>query len=236
MQQFLYIAHSFILAALAIAPGLALAVFFFWKDKFEKEPLILLIVCFFTGALSMIPAGYIEGFLERQFDTDSMGITGDFISAFFMVGLVEELLKFSVVMLIAFRRKAFNEPYDGITYCVMVSLGFATIENTLYVFDDREISTAVSRMFLAVPAHTVFGVIMGFFVGLARFGKQPFLNLTLAVTASSLLHGTYDFSLFVDDVPFMALGAVISLIIGIVLSVKAIRIHSKNSPFKPSDS
>lgn len=184
----------------------------------------------------MIPAGYIEGFLERQFDTDSMGITGDFISAFFMVGLVEELLKFSVVMLIAFRRKAFNEPYDGITYCVMVSLGFATIENTLYVFDDREISTAVSRMFLAVPAHTVFGVIMGFFVGLARFGKQPFLNLTLAVTASSLLHGTYDFSLFVDDVPFMALGAVISLIIGIVLSVKAIRIHSKNSPFKPSDS
>jgi RsiW-degrading membrane proteinase PrsW (M82 family) len=182
----------------------------------------------------MIPAGYLEGFLERTFLTGSMGIKGDFISAFFIVGLVEELLKFLVIMIVAYKRKAFNEPYDGITYSVMVSLGFATIENILYIFEDREISTALSRMFLAVPAHTVFGVIMGFFVGLARFGKKPILNLVLAVATAAALHGTYDFSLFVDDMPFMALGAIVSLIIGIVLSIIAIRIHRKNSPFKPT--
>jgi RsiW-degrading membrane proteinase PrsW (M82 family) len=83
------------------------------------------------------------------------------------VALSEELSKFLVVRYFCYPQKRFDEPLDGIVYSVMVSMGFATIENVNYVFT-HGYSTAFVRMFLSVPAHATFGVVMGYFIGKAK--------------------------------------------------------------------
>lgn len=219
--------------ALAIAPCLALGVFIYWRDKFNREPLRLLMVSFFLGAVACIPAALIEIALEEWVNPAQYGIFGLFISAFFFVALVEEGWKFFFTEFYGYRKDAFDEPYDGITYAVMVSLGFATLENILYVIEGG-VSVAVLRMFTAVPAHVTFGVVMGYFMGLAKFKNNSLGLKMLGLAGAVFLHGFYNFSLFsAEQIPLMVLGALISLILGVILSLRAIHLHRKNSPFNP---
>jgi protease PrsW len=114
----------------------------------------------------------------------------------------------------------------------MVSMGFATIENILYVAQGG-IGVAILRIFTAVPAHATFGVLMGYFVGLAKFkGMQTGPYLLLGLITAILFHGAYDFGLFTGNGYFIIFGALASLVVGIILSLKAIRIHQEGSPFR----
>ncbi len=217
------------LLALAIAPGLAICVYVFGKDKFEKEPLRLLVKCFFLGILSAIPAVILsmtgDAFLESSL----------FLNVFIGVALSEELSKFIFLRFYAFRKEAFNEPYDGILYSVMISMGFATIENILYTAEGG-LSVGLLRMFTAVPGHATFAITMGYFVGLAKFNKEKsVLFLSAGLFSASVLHGLYDYCLFQKDYPLMAFGALASLLLGIYLSKKAMRIHIETSPFNPEN-
>ena len=76
----------------------------------------------------------------------------------------------------AYRKKEFDEPFDGIVYAVMVGMGFATVENISYV-SQYGLMTGIMRLFMAVPAHASFAIIMGYFMGKARFSakKENFL-------------------------------------------------------------
>ncbi|WP_425075153.1 PrsW family intramembrane metalloprotease [Psychroserpens sp. S379A] len=220
---------------LAIAPILIIIVYIYCKDKYEKEPKGLLLLSFAFGAIVSI---IITTILYLVFDVilplkDDFSILQQFIKAFFVVALVEEFSKYVIVRYFAQPRLAFNEPFDGIVYAVMVSMGFAATENILYVIDGGT-KVALLRAFTAVPAHATFGILMGYFMGKAKFGnnriKMNLLGLALAV----LFHGAYDFFLFINFVPGIWIGAFVSLIIGIVLSRKAIKIHQDNSHFKTS--
>lgn len=233
-----------LLLFLAIAPAVAFGVFIYWRDKFEKEPIHLLALCFFLGAASCIPAAFIEVYSDElimplQYDY------GLFLSAFALVGLVEEGCKYLVTYFSVYKRKAFDEPYDGITYAVMVSLGFATLENIVFVMKGG-VNVGLYRMITAIPAHVTFGVIMGYFLGLAKFrrtgteeGKQRNSNSIwfklLALFMPVLFHGSYDFALYsAPKMPIMLGGAAVSLLLGIILSLRAIHLHRKNSPFNPN--
>lgn len=220
---------------LAIAPILIIIVYIYCKDKYEKEPKGLLLLSFAFGAIVSI---IITTILYLVFDVilplkDDFSILQQFIKAFFVVALVEEFSKYVIVRYFAQPRLAFNEPFDGIVYAVMVSMGFAATENILYVIDGGT-KVALLRAFTAVPAHATFGILMGYFMGKAKFGnnriKMNLLGLALAV----LFHGAYDFFLFINFVPGIWIGAFVSLIIGIFLSRKAIKIHQDNSHFKTS--
>ena len=129
-----------------------------------------------------------------------------------------------------FPRRAFNEPFDGITYCVMISMGFATIENVMYVMDGG-VTTALLRMVTAVPAHATFGIIMGYYLGLKKFDSENRYYGLKALGFAALLHGAYDFFLFINYYPGMAIGALLSLRYGIIFSRKAIKLHQQASPF-----
>ncbi len=90
-----------------------------------------------------------------------------------VVPVVEELLKFSMVALFVYRDKEFNEPMDGIVYATATALGFATLENIVYVFDLQTISslfiTGSIRAILSVPGHALFAVFWGYGLGIAKF-------------------------------------------------------------------
>jgi RsiW-degrading membrane proteinase PrsW (M82 family) len=219
------------LLALAIAPGLAIAIYVFWMDKFEREPLRLMVVCFVLGALSIVPAALIENWLEVPAVSDRTNLWQVFVTAYLIVGLTEEGVKFLVLYLYAYPKKDFNEPFDGITYSVMVSMGFATLENILYVLQGGY-QVGILRMFTAVPAHASFAVLMGYFVGLSKFRQNRGHLLLLGLVVPIIFHGTYDFFLLQKEYAYLTLGGFGGLLVGIILSRRAIRLHQQNSPFR----
>lgn len=220
-----------ILLALAIAPCLAIAMFIFFRDKYEKEPFKLLLFCFLLGMLTIIPPIIIETVSDAAGLDKNSGVIGSAIYAFLIVGLSEEGSKFLLLRVYPYRNKAFNEPFDGIVYAVMISMGFASAENIFYVIDGG-VSVGLSRMFTAVPAHASFAVLMGFFAGMAKFRKNSAGLLFTGLTAAIIAHGFYDFFLFQNDFPFVQLFAFICLIVAVILSFRAIKIHRINSPFQ----
>jgi protease PrsW len=212
------------LLALAIAPGIFICFYIFAKDKYNREPLGLLAWAFVLGILSTIPAVVIQlatGDAPGKIASTTVGATAFF--AYCIVGLSEEVSKFFMLRVFLYKRKAFDDPFDGIIYSVMVGMGFATLENVLYVMQ-HGYATGVLRMFLSVPAHGTFAVLMGYFTGLAKFnaGKRM-LYLLLAVLLPVLFHGTFDFFLFLGQTVLHIGGAIASFFIALYLSFKAIR-------------
>jgi RsiW-degrading membrane proteinase PrsW (M82 family)/ribosomal protein S18 acetylase RimI-like enzyme len=222
--------------ALAIAPGLAICLFIFHRDAYNREPKLNMIVSFFLGAVSVIPAIIIERFFWNSFDGS---ITGIALQAFFVVALTEELCKFAALRLYSYRQKSFDEPLDGIVYAVVVSMGFATVENIFYVTNSAAVGNgyqvAVLRMFLSVPAHATFGVLMGYHVGRAKFNPiRKTALLILGIFWATFFHGAYDTFLFwqessdmekyLSDILLFA-GAIISFIVALRLSWKLIYKH-----------
>ena len=221
------------LLLLAIAPAMIIILYIYFKDKFEKEPVGFLFKNFLMGAIVSVIITFILSAVLNQFYPirDETSIFQQFINAFFIVGLVEEFSKYIIVKFYAQKNTEFNEPFDGIVYAVMVSMGFAALENVLYVFQ-HGVATGILRAFTAVPAHATFGILMGYFMGLAKFSKnKQLLNLT-GLLVATFFHGAYDFFLFINFIPGIAIGAFVSLIIGIILSKKAIKIHQQNSHFR----
>ncbi len=216
----------------ALAPVAAIMIYIYVKDKYEKEPKRLLLACFlFGGIVSIVITTILYLLIDHVVELDNdFSILQQFIRAFFIVALVEEFSKYVVVRYFAQTRKAFNEPFDGIIYAVMVSMGFAAVENIFYVLEGGY-QIALLRAFTAVPAHATFGVLMGYFMGKAKFSNRIQYNLT-GLALAILFHGAYDFFLFINWIPGISIGAFVSLIVAIILSKRAIKLHQDNSFFK----
>lgn len=220
---------------LAISPVLIIVLYIYIKDKYEKEPMRLLVYNFLLGAIvSIVITTLLYIIIDIPLPLKNHNsVFEQFIKAFFVVGLSEEFSKYIIVRYYSQTNAAFNEPFDGIVYAVMISMGFAATENIMYVFQGG-MEVGLIRAFTAVPAHATFAIIMGYYMGKAKFSKNRLvLNLT-GLFLAALFHGTYDFFLFIDFIPGIWIGAFISLFIGIVLSRKAIKRHQSISYFRPN--
>ena len=224
---------------MALAPALAIALYIYWKDTHEKEPVGVLVMCFIFGVLICFPAGFWNSGVFEIFgfdlDQEDNGFLISFFMAFFVVGLGEETLKYLVVILYAFRKPCFNEPFDGIVYAVMVSLGFAAFENIFYVIEGG-LAVAIMRMFTAVPMHAAFAVIMGYYIGLSKYyqGAARAEKSLKGLFYAFVLHGAYDFVLFQDDMPILSFLIFPLIIWAISLCRKAMKKHLDVSPFNPN--
>ena len=225
--------NPYLLSALAAAPGLAICIYIYWKDKFDPEPRSLLVKSFFLGIGSVIMTLLISAIILPQFgfEHESTNLVWSLASCVLGIGLVEEYSKYFFVRYFAYEKSAFDEPFDGITYCVIVSMGFATLENFMYVFQNEDgFKVALMRMVFSVPAHAVFGVIMGYHLGLQKhYGRKSAGVYGLMLAAG--LHGLFDFFLLQSYIPGLFLGAVASLFFGLRYSLRAIKMHSEISPF-----
>jgi RsiW-degrading membrane proteinase PrsW (M82 family) len=186
------------LLLIALAPVFILLAYVYYRDKYDKEPLGLLIKGLIAGMLITIPVLFAEQGMSRVIlPLQEHVMANAFGTAFLVAALCEEALKYLAVFLLVWRNKAFNERFDGIVYAVFVSLGFALIENLLYVFgNDNGLSVGIGRAFTAVPAHAVFGILMGYHLGLAKFSQASTAkHLANAFFFPFLFHGLYDFIL-----------------------------------------
>ncbi len=209
--------------ALAIAPVLALIWYITHLDRLNKEPLRMLLRTFVFGLLSILPAIFLESAgLKWLGPIDSIYKVA--FEAFIVVGFSEELAKYLFLRFYVYKNPNFDEPYDGIVYAVMISLGFAALENVFYVLEGG-LGTAVARMFTAVPAHATFGVLMGYWMGKAKMENKPYLNW-LGLATASFFHGAYDFFLLQELFNGQVVGALLSLLVAALLARRAIKIHT----------
>lgn len=182
------------LLLLSLAPIVIIAVYIYFRDKYEKEPIRLLLFALLAGGIAVIPILFIERFLDGFTDLFP-GLFSAAWNAFVVAALSEEFFKFIALYLLIWKSSEFNEKFDGIVYAVYVSLGFAGVENVMYVMQGG-FETGMMRAFTAVPAHAIFGITMGFYFGLAKFYKKERNALKLkALVYPILLHGIYDFIL-----------------------------------------
>lgn len=222
------------LLILSIAPALLIIFYIYYSDKYDKEPKHLLFICFLFGAIGSILFASVSHLLFSQTlpELEKEVVWIQFCKAFIIVALVEEFSKYVFVRYFAQTREAFDEPFDGIVYAVMVSMGFAVTENLAYAFQGG-LEIAIFRAFTAVPAHATFGIIMGYYMGKAKFSRKRVTYNLMGLGLATVFHGIYDFFLFIKFIPGISVGAFISLAIGILLSRKAIKIHQRDSHFRP---
>ncbi len=225
------------LLVLAIAPAVALFLFFYLRDRYRREPIGVMLVTFVLGAASLVPAVITSLSLQKLtgWRSSTPNLLHAFLGAMIIVGLVEEGAKFLVVRFYAYHRPEFDEPYDGIMYSVMAALGFATLENVLYIFSNGA-GTGVMRALLAIPSHAFDGVLMGYFLGKAKFARNDRVGNWLSTFGFGLAviaHGLYDFIVFsLDKAPLMVLSLLTMAVLFWVIFFKATRKLSEQSPYK----
>lgn len=138
---------------IAVIPGVLLAILIYLVDRYDKEPIDVLIKVIILGSISVIPTIVIEKFLTSL--NYFSGLLKVAFNAFIVAGLTEEFFKREVVLKSVFNKEVFNEKLDGIIYCSFSALGFATVENIMYVVFDVSSSYYVGlyRAIFSVPAH-----------------------------------------------------------------------------------
>lgn len=195
----------FVLLTLAIAPGLALFSYFYLRKQIAKEPSRTLFHTFVYGAMMTFPIL----FIQHVFEEEGIFTHVFFRDVMFTSGL-EEFFKWLILLIAIYRHVEFQDAYDGILYGASISLGFATVENVLYLLTYGT-DIAFVRALLPVSSHALFGVVMGYYVGKAKFAVESNKNILLlmAFIAPYSLHFIYNgiflvrqFSLYMM-VPFM---------------------------------
>ena len=189
------------LVGAAVIPPLILLYIIYRMDKLEREPRNLLLSLFIRGVIAMFPILIIELIGDRAIEIFSWSEMLYLFFAYFIIpGFVEEGVKYQVTIRRIWNEPNFNYTFDAIVYAVFVSLGFAAVENIMYVLTSG-FSTAVVRAIFSIPGHAMFGVVMG--AGLAKAKRLEVQgDLTAAESAknrawilAAVLHGFYDFLL-----------------------------------------
>ena len=217
---------------LAVLPSVLLLLFVVRRNKNSRDPMSLLVWLAVLGAVSTIPAVVVElvgGVLLYYMGLESGTAVYELVNCFFIVAMIEELGKFLGMLILTWKNKNFDHSYDGVIYGVCSSLGFATLENILYVFQGG-IGLGILRAVTAIPLHCSCGVIMGYFYSKAREnankGEGAAGNMLIAYFSTMGIHGLYDFVLSIDDTSVIL--CILVLILSVVLMFLLISHAAKN--------
>lgn len=181
----------FTILSAAVAPGFALMSFFYLKDRFDSKPFSIVFRTFVMGSLLVFPIM----FIQYAFETEGV-LQYPVTKSFLLAGGLEEFFKWFIFMYAVYKQDHFEGRYDGIVYGVSISLGFATVENILYLLANG-VEVAFLRALFPVSSHALFGVIMGYYLGKGKTDRKrsSIYVVWLALATPILLHGLYDYIL-----------------------------------------
>ena len=223
--------HPILVSILAILPPVIIAIgAYFFLDKENKEPLFPAFICFLLGILIAFPAYFLqEYFWENDWFTSS-SFLAVLAYSFLVVALFEELIKWGMLYLFPSRSRHTDEPVDMLLYALLIAMGFASLENILYGLQ-HGFDVIVVRALTSVPAHAIFGILMGYYFVYFKFLKQP-KSLFFAFLIPFGVHGLYDFFLIQDFSENLMLVSILILIVSgyfvwkIIKEVKSIKLNT----------
>lgn len=221
---------------LAIIPSILLF-FIVWKyDTIEKEPIGLLVKLLVAGALTLVSAqlmGLLGEKLLKLLCKDASSLLYISIFSFVLIGVVEEAGKFVVLKLLTWKNKEFNYTFDAIVYSVMVSLGFATVENIIYVILNGS-KASLFRVLMSVPGHMIYAVFMGYFYGMARLHKSEgddktaTSNLISALFVPASIHGLYQLCLNTHKTVFIVIFAIYEIVLAVISVIEFLKLSRED--------
>ena len=176
---------------------------------------------FLAGGLSTLPVALVEWGLSVLLNPDPETFWGCFLDGFVVASFTEETTKFAILAFAVLRSARFVRYTRALSFAACVSLGFAFVENALYVVSpwspNDSLFVAFMRSFTSIPGHFIFSIFMGYFLALAIFGKKKgvnilkaeggisgasekrrkyfYKNVALSYGVAIVAHGVYDFLL-----------------------------------------
>ncbi|MBI4976695.1 MAG: PrsW family intramembrane metalloprotease [Spirochaetes bacterium] len=221
--------QTIMLTAVALLPPVFFLFYVLRNDRLEPEPAGLILKALLLGAASVFPAAVIEAVVLKMPPFTAGGLTGAALQSFIVIAPAEEALKLAAVLLFIWKHPAFNEENDGIVYTVAASIGFAMFENVFYVFQ-HGIGTGMMRAMTSIPMHVFTGILMGYFIGLAKFDTDTggsgkiFTGFVIAC----IIHAVYDtFALSGTSLAALIIPLVIVTIIAGNIALKKGRLLSE---------
>lgn len=181
------------LLILGFAPALFWLWYFYLKDRYAPEPRAWILRIFLLGMLSTIPIALVEGLIGIVFPSDVF-------LAVVVAPVVEEIGKFLVVYWFVFRHPVFDEPVDGIVYAVTAALGFAALENFVYLFAAYSetltlpLELSLLRAVLSVPGHALMSSMWGYALGQSLVTPHPLATRLIyhGLLLAILLHAAFN--------------------------------------------
>jgi RsiW-degrading membrane proteinase PrsW (M82 family) len=228
---------AIVAVVVSVVPGILWLWIFYQTDLYEPEPKRLVLATFGVGAAAVIPAWLVEKTVGWYWPALDLGHADHLVpliaGCFLVIGPIEELCKFLVVRIGIFRNQEFDEPLDGIIYAAAAALGFASLENILYVVDFGhggriKWQLLALRSMLALPGHVIFASTWGYALGRRRFEAD--FPVWPMVLGAAWLHAAYDFVLLYPPAR-PAIPLVLAAMFPLV--VRQIRSLQRRSPFAP---
>lgn len=229
-----------------LVPGLLWLWFFYTRDRYQPEPKKVVALTFVLGGISAAPAVFgelaAEGLFPFQQQLARAVLFGEGIPlgttaalCFLVIGPIEELCKFGAVAVYAARHKAFDEPLDGVVYSSAAALGFASVENMLYLANAGHAGVGavllLLRGLLAVPGHVMFAAFWGYGLGARLLEPRRPWRLPAMLGVAALAHGAWDFTLLYEDARILFLPLSVGLI---WTTARIVQWGRRSSPFRPS--
>ncbi len=235
---------------LALLPSVVILFLVLRNIRYKKKPLKKLTAVLVVSAFCCFPAIIIEFFgmilfvlILTPIGIDYEGPLYSFLNYLIVIAGSEECCKFFTFRWMIFSDREFDNTYDGVVYGAASALGFATIENLMYVFGSGygDLKTALLRGVMSIPLHAITGIVMGYYFGIAKYRRYNNIKPKshpeiFALAFSILLHGSYDYLLSVPDIyktkeskviAYMLIGAIIIFIY--ILTWYTIKRAKKNS-------
>lgn len=194
----------------ALAPVIIALWYVFKKDSAQPEPTKWLVKAFFFGVLSALlsfvfstPTSLLFG---MEMSPETYPSTFDaFADAFLLAAIPEELAKFIMLWFLLRKNPFFDEKFDGIVYAVFIGMGFAGIENVMYLFGGLEdgswIGTGIARALVSIPGHFMFAVFMGYYYSINYFNiDRSIKTKSMILVVPIIAHGVFDGILFSTQV------------------------------------
>jgi RsiW-degrading membrane proteinase PrsW (M82 family) len=221
------------LILIALAPCLFWLWVIYKRDKYAPEPLFLVVRIFFFGMLVAIPVAAIEAFLYPSTPQNNMSLSTAFYLAFVVAGVTEEAGKFLVVRTGIYRSPHFEEPADGLVYAAAAALGFAALENIVYLLSFGW-QVILLRGLFSNLAHVLFSSFWGYPLALNKLGMLKNKNWVAGgLLAAMVAHGIFDFLFFTNTVyTFLVIPFFVGMLVIYALMFRHANQHSVYIPHR----
>jgi RsiW-degrading membrane proteinase PrsW (M82 family) len=192
------------LAVTSLVPALAVAGYIWYDDPTAREPFVTLAATFVLAIAFSLIAALVNTLLGPGFEV--FGIIGLVPFFFLVVGPIEEFVKWLAIRVYAYRKDVFQTVVDGAVYGAVAGLGFAAIENFIYIatvyFEaapdggagqvESAVAVTTQRLF-AGPGHVVFSAWAGFYLGLAKFNPENRAAIVIkGLLIAAFIHALYN--------------------------------------------
>ncbi len=223
---------------LSLAPCALWLWYFYSRSIYKRPPLRLIAMTFLLGSAATfiaLPLNLLgQSLLLSYFGNNTLTRV---LVLFFVVGPVEELCKLFAVAVFAYRHREFDEPLDGVIYSTTAALGFAAIENVIYLAQNNPFLVLL-RGPLSNPGHALFSSLWGLSLSEAK-GAPNLISQRLPIIArgwakAALLHSIFNVLLLASErVSFLLFYVVIAALLALFFWVrKQIQLHRDASPHR----